>query len=134
MELTVANSNIKAPGRNERTFSPVAGRPVDLVHLARYTLGDASHERQVLALFRTQSGTCLNKLAHAEHENEWRDAAHTIADSARDIGAWRVARTAEDAECLSGEALDANRVDVLESLQRDLGEANGYIRSLLAGS
>lgn len=132
MELRVETSEQTSISQAGQTFSPVAGRPVDLVHLARYTLGDATHERQVLALFRTQSGMCLNKLAHAEHEKDWREAAHTIADSARDIGAWRVAKTAEDAEALAGDALDHRRVDVLETLQRDLGEANGYIRILLA--
>ncbi len=128
MELRTEAPNTFVP----KTDGPVAGRPVDLVHLARYTLGDASHERQVLALFRTQSGACLNKLAHAEHEQAWRDAAHTIADSARDIGAWQVVRTAEDAEALAGAALEGARVEALESLQRDLSEANGYIRTLLA--
>ncbi len=128
MELRTETPNTFVP----KTDSPVAGRPVDLVHLARYTLGDVSHERQVLALFRTQSGVCLNKLAQAEHEQAWRDAAHTIADSARDIGAWQVARTAADAEALEGEALEGARVEALESLQRDLSEANGYIRTLLS--
>jgi hypothetical protein len=52
--------------------------------------------------------------------------------SARDIGAWRVARSAEDAEALRGNALAAFRDAALEALQRDVGEANGYIRSLLA--
>lgn len=128
MELRTEASSTFVP----KAEGPLAGRPVDLVHLARYTLGDVSYERQVLAVFRTQSGACLNKLAHAEHEKAWRDAAHTIADSARDIGAWQVARTAQDAEALAGAALEGARVEALESLQRDLSEANGYIRTLLA--
>ena len=132
MELTRDDAHVPSAEAGGHFFGPAPGRPVDLVHLARYTLGDTSYERLVLALFHTQSDICLKRLETADHEQAWQDAAHTIRDSARDIGAWRVARSAEDAEALHGNALSVSRNAALGALQRDVGEANGYIDSLLA--
>ena len=39
-----------------------SSRPVDLVHLSRYTLGARDLEREVLELFCTQSFVCLEQL------------------------------------------------------------------------
>ena len=132
MELTLDNAHVSPARANGRSFGPAPGRPVDLVHLARYTLGNTSHERVILELFHTQSDIYLKRLETADHERAWQDAAHTIRGSARDIGAWRVAKSAEDAEALSGNAFAALRNAVLGALQRDVGEANGYIDLLLA--
>ncbi|MFQ5625561.1 MAG: Hpt domain-containing protein [Methyloligellaceae bacterium] len=132
MELKLDNAHVASAEAGGQFFGPAPGRPVDLVHLARYTLGNTSHEREVLALFHTQSDICLKRLETADHELAWQDAAHTIRDSARDIGAWRVAKSAEDAEALCGNALAAFRNAALKALQRDVGEANGYIQLLLA--
>ena len=40
-----------------------ASRPVDLVHLSRYTLGDRALEREMLDLFCTQSAVYLERLS-----------------------------------------------------------------------
>jgi hypothetical protein len=132
MELTHNNAHGPSAETGGQFFGPVPERPVDLVHLARYTLGNTSHERVILELFHTQSDIYLKRLETADHERAWQDAAHTIRGSARDIGAWRVAKSAEDAEALSGNAFAALRNAVLGALQRDVGEANGYIDLLLA--
>jgi len=132
MELTLNNAHGPSAETGGQFFGPVPERPVDLVHLARYTLGNTSHERVILELFHTQSDIYLKRLETADHERAWQDAAHTIRGSARDIGAWRVAKSAEDAEALSGNAFAALRNAVLGALQRDVGEANGYIDLLLA--
>ncbi len=132
MELTLDNAHVPSAEAGGQVFGPAPKRPVDLVHLARYTLGDTSFEREILALFHTQSDIYLKRLERADHERAWHDAAHTIRDSARDIGAWRVAKSAEDAEALRGNALAALRNAALGALQRDVGEANGYIDTLLA--
>jgi len=105
----------------------VTGRPVDLVHLARYTLGNNSIEREVLSLFRTQSSQFLSRLKEAVNESAWKQAAHTIRDSALEIGAWHVARTAEDAEAHS-----ERQGRVIEDLEQRIDEANCFIGSLLA--
>ncbi len=107
-------------------------RPVDLVHLARYTLGNRSLEREVLGLFHTQSEIYLQRLKEADKDKDWADAAHTIKGSARGIGAWQIAKSAEAAELLSGKTRKSGALEVLKELERLIGEANGYIESLLA--
>ena len=110
----------------------VSKRPVDLVHLARYTLGNRSLEREVLELFLTQSRLYLQRLKESVQDRAWHDAAHTIKGSARGIGAWHIAKTAESAEDLEGEELASSRGDVVEQLEQQIDEANGFIESLLA--
>jgi len=71
----------------------------------------------------------LKKAALAQ---DWRDAAHTIKGSARGIGAWRVAETAEVAElarsCPKGKAA----VKALSELEECVIETNAFISTLLA--
>ena len=72
-----------------RSLQPISRRPVDLVHLARYTLGKRSSEREILHLFRTQANHYLKRLRDAVGDTAWRHAARTIKSSALGIGAWR---------------------------------------------
>ncbi len=81
--------------------SPEAGRkptarPVDLVHLSRYTLGERALEREVLELFCTQSVVYLERLRQAQSDQDWKDAAHSLKGSATAIGAWRAADAARN--------------------------------------
>ncbi len=69
-------------------------RPIDLVHLARMTLGDRSLEREVLQLFDRQSALLIARMRSAAPPGI-ATLAHTLKGSARGIGAWRVARAAE---------------------------------------
>lgn len=111
---------------------PVCEKPVDLVHLARYTLGSRSLEREVLELFLTQSIMYLNRLKQAMNEKSWHDAAHTIKGSAKGIGAWQVVASAEAAESMQGK-IPANRKEtVVAALEDEIRTANSYIESLLA--
>ena len=113
------------------TRSGAAARPVDLVHLSRYTLGERALEGEVLGLFCTQAGLCLQQLGAAHSEQAWKEAAHTLKGSARAIGAWRVAAAAERAEALSGAALTEGRAAALDALEVAIGEAKTYIQALL---
>ncbi len=79
-----------------------SSRPVDLVHLSRYTLGERALEREVLELFCTQSLVYLERLREAESDKDWKDVAHSLKGSASAIGAWRAAEAAQRAEALSG--------------------------------
>ena len=72
-------------------------RPIDLVHLARTTLGDRSLEREVLQLFDRQSTLLIQRMRAAAPSGVM-PLAHTLKGSARGIGAWRVARAAEAVE------------------------------------
>ena len=73
-------------------------RPIDLVHLARQTLGDRELEREILALFVRQSGMLRDRLMASRAQAERRDLVHTIKGSARAVGAWSVAKAAENVE------------------------------------
>jgi HPt (histidine-containing phosphotransfer) domain-containing protein len=108
-----------------------ASRPVDLVHLSRYTLGERALEREVLALFCTQSSVYIERLGKAGSLKEWREAAHSLKGSAAAIGAWRAAAIAERAEALSGEALAQDRAACLREIELLVREATAYIGALL---
>jgi HPt (histidine-containing phosphotransfer) domain-containing protein len=70
---------------------------LDMVHLARMTLGDKSLEGEVLTLFERQATVLL---AHMQDATPVAAAAfaHTLKGSARGIGAWGVAAAAEAVE------------------------------------
>jgi len=98
--------------------------PVDLVHLAKQSLGDRSLEVEILKMFKCQSALYLNRLESASTGDERRLAAHTILGSARGIGAWAVAREAEKIELHRGGAPD------IGDLKRAVAATNDYIAQL----
>jgi HPt (histidine-containing phosphotransfer) domain-containing protein len=116
------------PSGEERKPS---SRPVDLVHLSRYTLGERALEREVLELFCTQSVVYLERLREAQSDKDWKDAAHSLKGSASAIGAWRAAASAERAEALSDEALVQGRDLRLRDIESAVREAETYIGTLL---
>lgn len=81
-------------------------RPLDLVHLARQTLGDRALEREVLGLFRVQARAIFEQLQQVSQPEIRSGLAHTLKGSARAIGAWRVAEAAEFCENLGADAPD----------------------------
>ena len=90
--------------------------PIDLAHLKRMTLGDAGLEAEVLAMFSAQAVRLIGSLAALPADTG--ALAHTLKGSARAIGAFRVAESAESLEA----ALGGNDDDVHEALA-DLKEA-----------
>jgi HPt (histidine-containing phosphotransfer) domain-containing protein len=82
----------------------LAADAVDRAYLARFTLGNAALEREVLELFAAQAPVYLQRLREAASRKAWKEAAHTIKGSASAIGAWRLARFAEMAERIDVEA------------------------------
>lgn len=129
MGMSIEMASFDAVGGQGEVAS---ARPVDLVHLARYTMGNRLLEREVLELFLTQSEQYLARLSQAGDAKAWKDAAHTIKGSARGIGAWQVACCAEEAESLDAAALEKGRQDAIDALEVNIRETNGYIRSLLS--
>jgi HPt (histidine-containing phosphotransfer) domain-containing protein len=103
-------------------------RPIDLVHLARTTLGDRTLEREVLQLFDRQSGMLVARMRAAAPAGI-ATLAHTLKGSARGIGAWRVARAAELLE-LAGAAGDPT-TEALDQLAGACNEARAVIAELL---
>lgn len=100
-------------------------RPIDLVHLARMTLGERSLEREVLQLFDRQSTLLIARMRAAPAGVV--TLAHTLKGSARGIGAWRVARAAEALEAADA----ADRGAALDRLAEATDEARGLIAELL---
>jgi HPt (histidine-containing phosphotransfer) domain-containing protein len=103
-------------------------RPIDLVHLARTTLGDRALEREVLQLFDRQSSILIGRMRTAQPAAV-AALAHTLKGSARGIGAWRVARAAELLE-LAGASGQAT-ADALDGLTAASDEARAVIAELL---
>jgi HPt (histidine-containing phosphotransfer) domain-containing protein len=101
-----------------------AERPVDLVHLARQTLGDPDLEREILALFLTQIKAMAARLPDAD-ASERMFLVHGLKGTARSVGAFPLARTAAGYEDVPGDASLAVMMDGLaatsEYVERLLG-------------
>ncbi|HMN36358.1 MAG TPA: Hpt domain-containing protein [Hyphomicrobium sp.] len=101
--------------------------PVDLKHLRRYTLGDPSLEREVLDLFLAQLPTTIAALGAARTQKDWKVAAHTLKGSGRAVGAWRIARIAEQAEHSQGIASPTHVRETVGLLEAAAKEAKDFI-------
>lgn len=114
----------------------LAGDPVDRTYLARFTMGNAAVEREVLQLFADQAPAYLQQLRDAPANKAWKQAAHTIKGSASAIGAWRLARLAEMAERIDVESdaglCEAHRDDAVAALATAVDEACRFIARVLA--
>ena len=128
-------SAAKAP--REGAGKPAA-EPIDRTYFARFTMGNAALEREVLELFAAQAPVYLERLRTARTAHDWNDAAHTIKGSASAIGAWRLARMAEMAEKIDIEAEVARtegcRDKALDAVAEAIDEVCRHIARLLAGS
>lgn len=113
--------------RAEPGFAPW---PVDLVHLGRYTLGDAALEREILGLFLGQIPLTIEALKFAPTDKDWYQAAHTLKGSGRAVGAWRVARLAQQAEKLGGIADKAACEAIVARIEEAVAEAEAYVASV----
>ena len=102
-------------------------RTLDLVHLARMTLGDRALEAEVLALFLRQSATLAERAGRAD-ETQLAALAHTLTGSARAVGAWRVANCAERLE-----ALACGSRAGMDPVIAELRQAVDEVRALIAG-
>jgi HPt (histidine-containing phosphotransfer) domain-containing protein len=104
-------------------------RPIDLVHLARMTLGERSLEREVLELFDRQAMLLLERMQTAPVEAV-PSLAHTLKGSARAIGAAHVARAAEAVEFSNG-ADATERARAFAALGSATEQARSFIADLL---
>lgn len=103
-----------------------ASRPIDLVHLSKYTLGNRSLENELLGLFRSQADVYLARLDAAGDEKEWQNAAHSLKGSARGLGAWALATLAEEAE----KTALAARADIMAQIRDAIVAVNAFIDSV----
>ncbi len=108
---------------------PSFERPIDLVHLARQTLGDRALEREVLDLFVVQARSVVDQLAAASDQRRRMELAHTLKGSSRSVGAWRVAAHAEACETMIA-ASEPSWRSALDALNGSIREAIGAIGEL----
>lgn len=107
----------------------VAGQVIDTQHLARMTLGEASLQREVLALFDRQADVLLPRIRRGAPPLA-AALAHTLKGSAVGIGAFKVASAAEAVEQVK--AGDVAVAAAIETLALVLAEAKAEIARLLA--
>jgi len=105
-------------------------RPIDLVHLARQTLGDRSLESEVLRMFDTQLGVYFSRVRASRDADELAMGLHTLRGASLGIGATLLAELARDAEA---ELAETGAVDeeTLDDMAMAVAETSAYIARLL---
>ena len=105
------------------TCGKARSRPVDLVHLARQTLGDREVEREVLDLFIHQAVSVREKILSADTKQRL-FMAHGLKGSARGIGAFAIA------DCAAVIEKDPEDVHALKRLGVLIDEVRDFIAAI----
>jgi HPt (histidine-containing phosphotransfer) domain-containing protein len=114
------------------TTSPYEADPdsglavLDETHLRRMTLGNRRLENEILEIFTHQTTIMLGRMSSADIDLV-AAAAHTLLGSARGIGAWRVARSAERLQDAAGKGNGPDLDLALEDLRAAALEARAAI-------
>ncbi|RDE08460.1 hypothetical protein DVH29_11355 [Pelagibacterium lacus] len=106
-------------------------RPIDLVHLARQTLGDRGLECEVLRMFETQVIAYFERIKASRDPYEITLGLHTLKGASRGIGAVTLAALAEAAEAEFG-TNGALEDETLDDLAMAVHEVCAYISTLVA--
>ena len=104
--------------------------PIDIEHLQRMTLGDASLEREVLTMFSAQAAGLIGRLAALPADAA--ALAHTLKGSARAIGAFAVADAASDLEAALQQGGNASQA--LTELKAAIAQARMAVDAILRRS
>ncbi|TCL73513.1 Hpt domain-containing protein [Rhizobium sp. BK251] len=114
--MAAVNVAFDAPD-NARGPCPSNARPIDLVHLAKQTMGDKALEMEVLQIFARQARACLQEIASGDAE-KMKAAAHLLKGAARAVGAFKAADAAsalEEATKADAAAIAAVGAAVIEA-------------------
>lgn len=125
--MSMVASDFAAHNATQDTQDDGERRPIDLVHLAKQTLGDRSLENEILRLFMKQSDIYMQRVETANDDRARFEAAHTIKGSARNIGAWIVADAAAHVETANDDEIASD----VAALKEALRETCFFINSLL---
>jgi HPt (histidine-containing phosphotransfer) domain-containing protein len=98
-----------------------SGRPIDLAHLSRQTMGDRALETEILGMFAKQMSGARASMGNA-NADERKRLAHTIKGTARSVGAFPVADVAERIE----------RAPLNSTLLADLGDEIARVLDFIA--
>lgn len=106
-------------------------RPIDLVHLARQTLGDDALKIEVLRLFNQQIVAYSERIRKATDSHEITLGLHTLKGAAQGVGAFALADIARAAEAdfrVTGHLDDEMRDDIAMAVN----EVEVYVNGLIA--
>lgn len=106
------------------------GRPVDMVHLAKQTLGDWSLGCEVLRLFDEMQRTYFQRLERSTTRNDLLVNLHALKGAAAGVGAFalaQLARVAED-DLKAGEPVNPERIADIEMAVEEL---SSFIETML---
>ncbi len=125
-------------------------RPIDLVHLARTTLGDPSLEGEMLEAFGLKASLLILRMQQAARfglkasllilrmqqaaRSSICAAAQALKGSARGIGAWRIASAAEAVELVAASGAEPELRSALDRLGVVAEETRAAIAELLQGN
>lgn len=121
--MAALNIAFEAPDNSRGGPRPSQARPIDLVHLARQTMGDKALEIEVLQMFARQARGCLQEIASGEADRV-QAAAHRLKGAASAVGAFGVSHAAE---AMEGAINDAGRVATVGAA---VAEAENFILKL----
>ena len=121
-----ASACAQGTGEASRDDEPI----IDLAHLARMTMGEKHLQAEVLALFDRQAGMLLARMQTAPAKAA-AALAHTLAGSARSIGAWEVAVAAQEVERAAQGSLLRETASAVHALGRAVARAQATIKELL---
>lgn len=106
-------------------------RPIDLVHLARQTMGDQMLEQEVLRMFERQVNVYFERVRATHDHYELELGLHTLRSASVGIGATALADIVRGAE---RELAEVGRVDpeTLDDMAMAVSEVSAYILNLIA--
>jgi len=119
---TAARIAFESPD-NHKTACPSKDRPIDLVHLARQTMGDKALEAEILQMFAKQARCLVQEISIAEAATVT-SLSHRLKGSANAVGAFKVSSAAAR---LEAEPSDAAAMATLHSA---IIEAENFITGL----
>jgi HPt (histidine-containing phosphotransfer) domain-containing protein len=109
-------------------------RPVDMVHLSRYTGGDAALNAEILQLFANQSAELMMKLQTVLESRDlkgWKEITHSLKGAARGIGAFALADAAANAEPVEPAPDNLGALNALQTLKQETKSVQLFISAYL---
>lgn len=104
--------NLRTPKTD--TFETAAKMgAIDVAFLDRVTFSDRTLAREVLVMFDQQADSLLTVITGAESTRMRLDTAHRLKGAARSVGAFAVARAAEEIETATDEIELAHALSLL---------------------
>jgi hypothetical protein len=104
-------------------------RPIDLVHLAKQTLGDAGLECEVLRMFDQFATGTFARIERSTNAEELLAHLSSLRGAAAGIGAWSVVDLAQTAETeIAAGTVNPERIDDIEMA---MNEVSAFIAELL---